>query len=147
MMLQRDTKRMHSDSGVTKRNFRGYSLWDLLITSFIVILLASVLVTQLRGSVDDSKWTEGITAAGMIQNVTRVYHAQTGIPIIGRLNNDLLMEALNLEEADLKGRFFVPGDYEVIGVDANGKASVRVTGSLPQAPAGSKVLYGDGHWE
>lgn len=131
----------------TKLNFRGYSLWDLLIAVFIVLLLGSVLVPQLLGHIDDSKWTEGVTAAGMIQNSARIYHAQTDIAIVGRLNNDLLMEALNLEETDLSGRFFLPGDYEVLGVDTNGKAAVRVTGSRPQAPAGSKTLTAAGHWE
>jgi type II secretory pathway pseudopilin PulG len=126
---------------------KGYTLWELLIVVFIVMILVSGLIPMMRGHINDSKWTEGITAAGMIQNAAKAYYAQTGIALIGRLNNSLILGALNLEETDLTGRFFVPGDYEIVGVDVDGKAAVRVTGSLPQAPAGSKILTADGRWE
>lgn len=128
-------------------NRRGFTLWELLIVVFIVMILASALIPLMRGHIDDSKWTEGITAAGMIQNAAKAYYAQTGIALIGRMNDALARNALNLEETDLTGRFFVPGDYEIVGVDVNGKAAVRVTGSQPQAPAGSKTLTADGRWE
>jgi type II secretory pathway pseudopilin PulG len=126
---------------------KGYTLWELLIVVFIVMILASGLIPLMRGHINDSKWTEGITAAGMIQNAAKAYYAQTGIALIGRLNNSLIMDALNLEETDLAGRFFVPGDYEIVSVNVDGKATVRVTGSLPQAPAGSKTLTAEGRWE
>ncbi len=126
---------------------KGYTLWELLIVVFIVMILASALIPMMRGHINDSKWTEGITAAGMIQNSAKAYYAQTGTALIGRLNDALARGALNLEETDLTGRFFVPGDYEIVSVDVNGKVSVRVTGSLPQAPAGSKTLTSDGRWE
>lgn len=126
---------------------KGFTLWELLIVVFIVMILSSALIPLMRGHIDDSKWTEGITAAGMIQNAAKTYYAQTGIALIGRMSDALARSALNLEETDLTGRFFVPGDYEIVSVDANGKVSVRVTGSQPQAPAGSKILTADGCWQ
>ena len=126
---------------------KGFTLWELLIVVFIVMILASALIPLMRGHINDSKWTEGVTAAGMIQNAVKTYYVQTGNSLIGQINGALVMSALNLEETDLTGRFFVPGDYEVLSIDADGKAAVRVTGSLPQAPSGSKTLYPDGRWE
>jgi len=127
--------------------YKGYTLWELLIVVFIVMILAVAMVPLMRGHVNDSKWTEAVTAAGMIQNAVRTYHAQSGIALTGRLNNTLILNALCLEETDLSGRFFTPGDYEVLSVDADGKAAVRITGSLPQAPSGSKTLTPEGRWE
>ena len=127
--------------------YKGYTLWELLIVVFIVMLLASALIPLMRGHIEDSKWTEGVTAAGMIQQVVKTYHIQTGILITGRINDSGVMHSLNLEETDLTGRFFVPGDYEVVSVDVDGGAAVRVTGSQPQAPSGSRTLYPDGRWE
>lgn len=126
---------------------KGFTLWELLIVVFIVMVLASCLVPLMRGHIDESKWTEGIAAAGMIQDAARAYYAQTGLALIGRLNDSQILNALNLEEADLTGRFFVPGDYEIIAFSPEGQAAVRVTGSLPQAPSGSKTLTADGRWE
>ena len=80
-------------------------------------------------------------------NAAKAYYAQTGIALTGQLNNVLTLRALNLEQTDLTGRFFIPGDYEIVSVDADGKAVVRLTGSQPQAPAGSKTLTADGRWE
>ena len=126
---------------------RGYTLWELLLVVLIIMILSCALIPLMRGHVNDSKWTEGVTAAGMIQNAVRVYHSNTGIAIVGRLNNTLLQSALFLEDADLTGSFFVPGDYEIVSVNTEGKAEVRVTGSLLRAPSGSKILYPDGSWK
>lgn len=126
---------------------KGFTLWELLIVVFMLMIIVSALIPMMRGHIDDSKWTEGVTAAGMIQNAVKAYYIQTGISPTGRLNNAWVLRVLNLEETDLTGRFFVPGDYEVISVNADGKAAVRVTGSLPQAPPGSKTLTAEGNWE
>lgn len=125
----------------------GYTLMELLIVVLVVSILAGAMIPLMHGRVDESKWTEGITAAGLIRNAARACYAQTGAAPVGRLNEPSVLSVLGIRQTDLTGRFFVPGDYEILCVDDKGRVVVRVTGSLPQAPTGSKILTADGRWE
>lgn len=125
----------------------GFTLIELLVVILIVGVLAAASVPMIRGNIDRSKWAEANATAGTIKNATRVYFLETGDAITGNLGNASIQQSLNFHTTDLTGTYFVPSDYQIDSVNANGVATITVTASQGNAPPGSKTLTASGDWQ
>lgn len=126
---------------------QAFTLMEVLVVILIISILAAAAIPILQGRVDSAKWTEANSAAGMIRCAAKVYFAQTGVAVTGSLSEGTVLDALAIKSGDLTGTYFVASDYTIDSVDSDGVAVVTVTGSLPDAPKGSKTLTADGDWE
>lgn len=132
---------------IMKSKHAGFTLIELMVVILIVAVLASVAVPMMRGRIDRSKWTEANAAAGAIRTAVKVYFVETGDTVTGNLSNVAVQQALDMQDADLTGAYFVPSDYVIDSVSADGIAVVTVIGSQSNAPSGSKTLALDGSFE
>lgn len=132
---------------IMKSKHAGFTLIELMVVILIIAVLASVAVPMMRGRIDRSKWTEANAAAGAIRSAVKLYFVETGNTVTGNLSNASVQQTLNMQDADLTGAYFVPSDYQIDSVSADGIAVVTVTGSQSNAPSGSKTLALDGTWE
>ncbi|MEJ5258632.1 MAG: type II secretion system protein [Anaerohalosphaeraceae bacterium] len=126
---------------------KGFTLIELMVVILIVGILAAASIPLMRGRIESAKWAEANATAGTIKSAVRVYFVEHGTAPTGSLGVAATRQALGFQDADLTGTYFVPGDYNIDSVDANGNAQITVTGSQPNAPSGSKTLYVDGRWE
>ena len=126
------------------RNRKGFTLIELMVVIFIVGILAAVAIPIMRGRIDAAKWSEGKSAAGSIRTAARAYCAERG-PTFDYSGGVTLADlgfapALNGNPADLDGKYFVEGDYQialtgydqyVVTVTAGGSAEApKVPGSI-----------------
>jgi prepilin-type N-terminal cleavage/methylation domain-containing protein len=127
---------------------KGFTLIELMVVILIVGILAAASIPLMRGRVDTAKWSEANATAGTVRSAVRVYFAETGssAAIIGTMSDATIQGLLGFSAADLTGTYFVPGDYKITAVDATGKATITVTGSIAGAPAGTYTLKTDGTW-
>jgi len=129
---------------------KGFTLVELMVVVLIVGILASVAIPLLSGRIDSSKWSEANAGAGTIRTAVRAYFAEkpaAAQALAGTMDTAALQAALGFSATDLTGTYFVPADYTIDSVDANGIAVVTVTGgSLPDSPAGSYTLAATGSW-
>lgn len=120
---------------------------ELLVVILIVSILVAATIPIIRGRVDSAKWAEANAAAGMIRNAVKVYYTENEIAITGSLDQMSVMNALDIGVGELTGTYFVASDYTIDSVNSEGIATITVTSSLPNAPAGSKTFSVDGTWE
>ena len=112
----------------------------------------SVEPARQLGSIDKAKWMEATVTAGTIRNAVRAYAAETSVKKAQALaGTDLSIaatqSALGISAAGCEGAYFTPGDYTITTVNANGFASITVTGgSKADSPSGTYVLQEDGRW-
>jgi type IV pilus assembly protein PilA len=132
---------------VLMKKQNAFTLIELMVVILIVAVLAAAAVPLMRGRIDRSKWTEANAAAGSIRNSVKAYFLETGNTVIGSLSNASVQQALGVQSGDLTGTYFVPSDYVIDSVSADGIAVITATGSQTNAPSGSKTLALDGTFE
>lgn len=131
----------------------AFSLLELMVVIMMISILAGVTVSILRGRVDSAKWSEANAAAGTIRTAVSAFAAGRSVEIaradlVGRSLDDTAVQgALGFIESDLTGTYFAPGDYTIAAINAYGHATVQVTGSPDDAPAGIKTLSAEGNWQ
>jgi len=131
------------------KNRKGFTLVELMVVVLIVGILAAVAVPLMSGRLDSAKWSEANAGAGTIRSAVRAYYAQDATAaqaLSGALSVAATQNALGFTTADLTGTYFVPGDFVIDSVNANGIAAITVTGSTSDAPSGSYTLAVDGSW-
>ncbi len=131
---------------------KGFTLVELMVVILIVGILAAVAIPLMQGRIDKAKWSEANASAGTIRTAIRAYVAETSLATAQGLVGDTLdtattQAALGFAAADLIGTYFEADDYTITSVNANGIASITVTGgSLTDSPTGSYLLQEDGGW-
>jgi hypothetical protein len=105
-----------------------------------------------QGSIDQAKWLEANASASTICTAVRAYAAETSVNKAQALaGTDLSIaatqSALGISAASCEGTYFRASDYTITAVNANGIASITVTGgSKADSPSGTYVLQADGRW-
>ena len=121
-----------------------------MVVVLIVAILAAVAMPLLSGRINTSTWAEANAGAGTIRTAVRAYFAENPTAaqaLSGDLDVAAIQASLGFSPTDLTGTYFVPGDYNIDSVNANGIAAVSVTGgSLPNCPPGSYTLAASGLW-
>jgi type IV pilus assembly protein PilA len=131
-------------------NRKGFTLIELMVVIFIVGILAAVAIPIMRGRIDAAKWSEGKSAAGSIRTAARAYCAERG-PTFDYSGGVTLAElgfadAVGGNPADLDGKYFVAGDYDVQLTGYNTYTVTVTAGGSAEAPGvpGSITLDQDG---
>ena len=129
---------------------KGFTLVELMVVVMIVGILAAVSIPLLSGKIDSSKWSEANAAAGTVRTAVRTYFAEkptAAQALSGALDIPATQAVLGFNANDLTGVYFVSGDYRIDSVNAQGIATITVTGgSLADSPTGSYTLAANGSW-
>ncbi|MBC8379264.1 MAG: type II secretion system protein [Planctomycetes bacterium] len=129
------------------KKHNAFTLIELMVVILIVGVLAAASAPLMRAKIDRSKWTEANALAGSIRTAVQVYFIETGDTLTGNLSNASVQQALGIQTQDLTGTYFIPSDYQIDSVTADGIAVVTATGSQTNAPSGSKTLALDGSFK
>lgn len=134
------------------RNRKGFTLVELMVVILIVGILAAVAIPLMQGRIDKAKWSEANATAGTIRTAVRAYAAETSIAtaqaLVGtNLGAAATQSALGFSATDCDGTYFAPANYTITAVNANGIATITVSGqSKADSPSGSYQLTAAGAW-
>jgi prepilin-type N-terminal cleavage/methylation domain-containing protein len=129
---------------------KGFTLIELMVVILIVSILAGVAIPLMQGRIDSAKWSEANAAAGTIRTAVRAYAAEKGITTaqtdLAGQTADAVLSNLGFNASDLEGTYFTDSDYTITAINADGIATISVTGSKANAPSGTYVLDASGNW-
>lgn len=131
---------------------KGFTLVELMVVILIVGILAAVAIPLMQGRIDKAKWSEANATAGTIRTAIRAYAAETSVTTAQALAGSNLgvaatQGALGFSTTDCEGTYFESNDYVITAVNANGIATITVSGgSKADSPAGSYQLTATGGW-
>jgi prepilin-type N-terminal cleavage/methylation domain-containing protein len=123
---------------------KGFTLIELMVVIMVAGVLASLSVPIFRERMQQSKWAEGITAAGTIRIALRAYYTEDPIAAAAMAGSNVntVQGTLGFEAGDLTGRYFWAGNYTITAIDGNG--NVTITVAAPAGLTGSGVLSNSG---
>jgi prepilin-type N-terminal cleavage/methylation domain-containing protein len=112
---------------VRRQDRDAFTLVELMIVVVIVAILAMVAIPIYMGNVTAAKMSEGISGCGTIRTALRVYAASHNgsYPTLDGVDGTGL-SAINVNSADLDGKYFQAADYEV----TSAAAAYTVTATL-----------------
>ena len=130
------------------RKRRGYSLAELFVVILIVTVLASIMLTLMRGRADSAKWTEGKARAGLIATAIRAWNAGHNKP--GSWTNapgSLDATMLGFGANDLKGKYFDKGNFTWnVGYDGNNLRYVIIVTKPVMSWKPDQMVFDTGQW-
>jgi len=129
---------------VTLRS-KGFTLIELMVVVLIASILAAVTLPIMRGRINTVRWSEASANAGTVRVAVRTYFAEDPTAAAALAGSNLgvavTWAALGFMAGDISGMYFVPGDYTITSIDANGDAVINVTSATW---SGSGVLNSTG---
>ena len=123
---------------------KGFTLIELMVVIMVVGVLVSLSAPIFRERMQQSKWAEGITAAGTIRIALRAYYTEDPIAAAAMAASTVntVQGTLGFAAGDLTGRYFWAGNYTITAIDGNG--NVTITVAAPAGLTGYGVLSNSG---
>ncbi|HUT31668.1 MAG TPA: prepilin-type N-terminal cleavage/methylation domain-containing protein [Sedimentisphaerales bacterium] len=97
------------------KNKKAFTLIELMVVILIVGLLAAVLVPMMTSRIEAARWSEGKAGAGTIATALRAYIAEQGEEGV-TVFTGITAPGDFMTEAELHGKYFLAGDYDISGV-------------------------------
>ena len=120
---------------------KGFTVAELALIIFVIVVCSAVVIPYMRGRGDKSKWSEGKATAGSIRTAADNYINEkgNGYDFSGTTLNDLGFRInLNSGGGDLDGKYFTDDSYEIkFSKKGNYLITIDATQSKSGDPPGS----------